>query len=136
MKPAVDFFMSELERIRESSGPNSNYPEESPQHPHDRHTTSSEKSAVSFFHKGKVIKAKSKNQEAYLQAIHQYDIVIGIGPAGTGKTYLAMAMAIDALKRKKVSRIILTRPAVEAGESLGFLPGDLYAKINPYLLYG
>ena len=133
VKPAVDFFMSELERIRESSGPNSNYPEESPQHPHDRHTTSSEKSAVSFFHKGKVIKAKSKNQEAYLQAIHQYDIVIGIGPAGTGKTYLAMAMAIDALKRKKVSRIILTRPAVEAGESLGFLPGDLYAKINPYL---
>lgn len=76
---------------------------------------------------------KSAAQKAYLEAIQTYDIVIGIGPAGTGKTYLAMAAAIDALKKKLVSRIVLTRPAVEAGESLGFLPGDLQAKVNPYL---
>jgi len=88
---------------------------------------------VSFFHRGKIIKARTKNQDIYLQTIQRNDIVIGIGPAGTGKTYLAMASAVDALKKKKVSKIILTRPAVEAGESLGFLPGDLYDKINPYL---
>jgi phosphate starvation-inducible PhoH-like protein len=88
---------------------------------------------VSFFHKGRIIKAKSKGQEAYLEAIQAHDIVLSIGPAGTGKTYLAMAAALDALKKKRVARIVLTRPAVEAGESLGFLPGDLYAKINPYL---
>ena len=132
VKPAVDFFMAELERIRENGDSRSET-----RAPHPRHlegySESSEKTGVTFFHKGKLIKAKSKNQEAYLHAIQQYDIVISIGPAGTGKTYLAMATAIDALKRKKVSRIILTRPAVEAGESLGFLPGDLYAKINPYL---
>lgn len=88
---------------------------------------------VKFFHRGKIIAPHSKNQENYLQAIRDNDIVIGIGPAGTGKTYLAMAAAIDALKKKLVARIILTRPAVEAGESLGFLPGDLQAKVNPYL---
>ncbi len=131
--PAVDFFMSELDRIRENNGHNSEKIDVSPQNLEERKTNASERSPTTFFHKGKLIKAKSKNQEAYLQAIHHYDIVIGIGPAGTGKTYLAMAAAIDALKKKKVSRIILTRPAVEAGESLGFLPGDLYAKINPYL---
>ncbi len=86
-----------------------------------------------FMHKGKMIKAKTKNQEDYIAAVNRSDVVITIGPAGTGKTYLAMALAIDALKQKKVERIILTRPAVEAGESLGFLPGDLAAKINPYL---
>jgi phosphate starvation-inducible PhoH-like protein len=91
------------------------------------------KGPVSFFHKGKIIKAKSKGQEVYLQAVQSHDIVISIGPAGTGKTYLAMAAALDALKKKQVARIVLTRPAVEAGENLGFLPGDLYAKINPYL---
>ena len=132
VEPAVDFFMAELERIRENGGSRSETREPHPRHL-ERHSESSEKTGVTFFHKGKLIKAKSKNQEAYLHAIQQYDIVISIGPAGTGKTYLAMATAIDALKRKKVSRIILTRPAVEAGESLGFLPGDLYAKINPYL---
>ncbi|MFZ5801855.1 MAG: PhoH family protein [Candidatus Omnitrophota bacterium] len=87
----------------------------------------------SFFHRGKIIKARSKNQDAYLEAIHANDVVISVGPAGTGKTYLAMACAVDFLKKKKVSRIVLTRPAVEAGESLGYLPGDLYDKINPYL---
>jgi len=88
---------------------------------------------IHFFHRGKVIQARSENQLAYLKAMQSKDIVIGIGPAGTGKTYLAMAAAIDALKKKHVARIILTRPAVEAGENLGFLPGDLAAKVNPYL---
>src|SRR5687768_18357262 len=76
---------------------------------------------------------KTTGQKRYVQAIRQYDITFGIGPAGTGKTYLAMAMAVSALREEKVSRIILTRPAVEAGEALGFLPGDLYEKITPYL---
>lgn len=88
---------------------------------------------IHFFHRGKVIQAQSENQLAYLKAMQARDIVIAIGPAGTGKTYLAMAAAIDALKKKHVGRIILTRPAVEAGENLGFLPGDLAAKVNPYL---
>ena len=76
---------------------------------------------------------KNETQRGYIEAIRQYDIVFGIGPAGTGKTYLAMATAVSALLRREVSRIILVRPAVEAGEKLGFLPGDLYEKINPYL---
>ena len=79
------------------------------------------------------ITAKSANQRRYLDAIEQHDIVFGIGPAGTGKTYLAMAQAVSYLLAKKVSRIILARPAVEAGEKLGFLPGDLQEKVNPYL---
>jgi phosphate starvation-inducible PhoH-like protein len=76
---------------------------------------------------------KTLGQKRYLEAIRQHDLVFGVGPAGTGKTYLAMAMAVSALREEKVSRIILTRPAVEAGEALGFLPGDLYEKISPYL---
>jgi phosphate starvation-inducible PhoH-like protein len=76
---------------------------------------------------------KSVNQRRYLEAIDQHDIVFGIGPAGTGKTYLAMAQAVAFLLQKKVSRIVLARPAVEAGEKLGFLPGDLQEKVNPYL---
>ena len=79
------------------------------------------------------ISPKSGQQLAYVQAIQSKDLVFGIGPAGTGKTYLAMAMAVDALKRELVKRVILTRPAVEAGEALGFLPGDLQEKIFPYL---
>ncbi|MDR0788149.1 MAG: PhoH family protein [Gemmatimonadota bacterium] len=81
----------------------------------------------------KVINPKSEGQRTYLEAIEKNDIVIGIGPAGTGKTYLAVAMAVDALHRKRVKRIILARPAVEAGENLGFLPGDLQEKVDPYL---
>jgi len=76
---------------------------------------------------------KTTGQKRYVQAIRQHDVTFGIGPAGTGKTYLAMAMAVAALREEKVGRIILTRPAVEAGEALGFLPGDLYEKIAPYL---
>lgn len=82
---------------------------------------------------GKGIKSKTLGQKRYIDAIRKNHIVFGIGPAGTGKTYLAMAMAVCAFKNKEVSRIILTRPAVEAGESLGFLPGDLQEKIDPYL---
>jgi phosphate starvation-inducible PhoH-like protein len=81
----------------------------------------------------KSVTPKSLNQQEYIQAIKNYDLVFGIGPAGTGKTYLAMAMALSFLQNKAVNRIILTRPAVEAGEKLGFLPGDMYQKINPYL---
>jgi phosphate starvation-inducible PhoH-like protein len=76
---------------------------------------------------------KNETQRKYVEAIRDHDIVFGIGPAGTGKTYLAMATAVSALLRREVSRIILVRPAVEAGEKLGFLPGDLYEKVNPYL---
>ena len=79
------------------------------------------------------VTAKTVGQKKYLEAIRKYDITFGIGPAGTGKTYLAVAMALSALREGKNSRIILTRPAVEAGEALGFLPGDLYEKITPYL---
>ncbi|MDH5562673.1 MAG: PhoH family protein [Nitrospirota bacterium] len=79
------------------------------------------------------VNPKTPTQQAYLQAIKQSDLIIAIGPAGTGKTYLAMAMALAALTQKHVSRIILARPAVEAGEHLGFLPGDLFAKVHPYL---
>ncbi|MEW5724596.1 MAG: PhoH family protein [Thermodesulfobacteriota bacterium] len=81
----------------------------------------------------RVITPKSLAQKVYIESIRQKDIVFGIGPAGTGKTYLAMAMAVSALGRGEVKRIILTRPAVEAGEKLGFLPGDLFEKVNPYL---
>jgi len=83
--------------------------------------------------KRQYITPRSKGQKGYVDAIRGNDIVFGIGPAGTGKTYLAMAMAVNALRKQLVSRIILARPAVEAGESLGFLPGNLYEKVNPYL---
>ena len=88
---------------------------------------------VCITHKGKPIKAKTLGQAQYVKAMRQNDIVFGIGPAGTGKTYLSMAMAVNAFKSKEISRIILTRPAVEAGEKLGFLPGDLQNKVDPYL---
>jgi phosphate starvation-inducible PhoH-like protein len=83
--------------------------------------------------KGKSIRVKTLGQRQYISAIKRHDLVFGIGPAGTGKTYLAVVMAINALKNGQVKRIILTRPAVEAGESLGFLPGDLKEKVDPYL---
>jgi phosphate starvation-inducible PhoH-like protein len=81
----------------------------------------------------KQVAPRTKGQREYAEAIKKYDIVFGVGPAGTGKTYLAMSCAVESLKKQEVRRIILTRPAIEAGESLGFLPGDMYEKISPYL---
>ena len=83
--------------------------------------------------RGRHVKCKTLGQKRYVQALKQNELVFGIGPAGTGKTYLAVAMAVLAFKNKEVDRIILTRPAVEAGEKLGFLPGDLQSKVDPYL---
>ncbi|RKY36363.1 MAG: phosphate starvation-inducible protein PhoH, partial [Candidatus Omnitrophota bacterium] len=88
---------------------------------------------IEVFSKRQYITPKTRGQKEYVDAIRNYDIAFGIGPAGTGKTYLAMAMAVNALKTQRVSRIILTRPAIEAGEKLGFLPGDIYEKVSPYL---
>lgn len=91
------------------------------------------KSFICVTARGKYIKPKTLGQNQYIKSIQNKDVVFGIGPAGTGKTYLAVAMAVRAYKNNEVSRIILTRPAVEAGESLGFLPGDLQMKVDPYL---
>jgi phosphate starvation-inducible PhoH-like protein len=91
------------------------------------------KDTICFTHKGKPIKAKTIGQKAYVNGIKNKDIVFGIGPAGTGKTYIAVAMAVNAFKNREVQKIILARPAVEAGERLGFLPGDLQEKVDPYL---
>ncbi len=87
---------------------------------------------VILTHRGRRVAPKTRNQKAYTDAIRKEQVVFGIGPAGTGKTYLAVALAVDALSRGETTRIILTRPAVEAGESLGFLPGDMMAKVDPY----
>ncbi|MDI6902005.1 MAG: PhoH family protein [Anaerosomatales bacterium] len=90
-------------------------------------------SDVLLTHRGKTLRPKTAGQKRYVDAIRKNTVTFGIGPAGTGKTYLAMAMAVDALRKKEVGRIILTRPAVEAGEKLGYLPGTLYEKVDPYL---
>jgi phosphate starvation-inducible PhoH-like protein len=92
-----------------------------------------ESSDVEIQTRRKLVRARSANQRAYLQGIRDHDLAFGIGPAGTGKTYLAVASAIDALENEEVRRLILVRPAVEAGERLGFLPGDLSQKVDPYL---
>lgn len=92
-----------------------------------------ESDVILYGNGGKVIRAKTPNQRKMMQAVNENDILFAIGPAGTGKTYTAVALAVRALKNKEIKRIILTRPAVEAGESLGFLPGDLKEKIDPYL---
>lgn len=88
---------------------------------------------IATTHRGRPIKAKTLGQAKYLEALENHSIVFGIGPAGTGKTYLAVVMAVLALRAKEINRIVLTRPAVEAGEKLGFLPGDLQEKVDPYL---
>ena len=92
-----------------------------------------EKGIICFTHDGKPLRPKTLGQKTYVDSIRSHDIVFGIGPAGTGKTYIAVAMAVNALKNKEVQKIILARPAVEAGERLGFLPGDLQEKVDPYL---
>ena len=92
-----------------------------------------ESQMVTLTHLGKPIKCKTLGQSEYIQKIKKNTVVFGIGPAGTGKTYLAMAMAVNAFRKNEVSKIILTRPAIEAGEKLGFLPGDLQSKVDPYL---
>lgn len=91
------------------------------------------KDVICFTHNGKPLKPKTIGQKKYVESIRKKDIVFGIGPAGTGKTYIAVAMAVNAFKNKEVQKIILARPAVEAGERLGFLPGDLQDKVDPYL---
>ena len=91
------------------------------------------KDVVAITHRGKQIKCKTLGQKEYVKAIKEHDVTFAVGPAGTGKTYLAMALAVVALRNKEVERIVLTRPAVEAGEKLGFLPGDLTQKVDPYL---
>ncbi len=88
---------------------------------------------IAITSRGRQVKCKTLGQKRYIQALREHELVFGIGPAGTGKTYLAVAMAVLAFKNKEVDRIILTRPAVEAGEKLGFLPGDLQSKVDPYL---
>lgn len=90
-------------------------------------------SVVAISHRGKQVRCKTYGQKQYVNAIREHELTFAIGPAGTGKTYLAMALAVVALKNKEVERIVLTRPAVEAGEKLGFLPGDLTQKVDPYL---
>ncbi len=91
------------------------------------------RSVVAITHRGKQIRCKTLGQQNYVQAIRDHALTFAVGPAGTGKTYLAMALAVVALKNKEIERIVLTRPAVEAGEKLGFLPGDLNQKVDPYL---
>ncbi|ACV63822.1 PhoH family protein [Desulfofarcimen acetoxidans DSM 771] len=91
------------------------------------------KDVIMVTYRGKQIKPKTIGQKKYIEAIEKNDIVFGVGPAGTGKTYLAVVMAVKALRNKEITRLVLTRPAVEAGEKLGFLPGDLQEKIDPYL---
>ena len=91
------------------------------------------RSVLAITHRGKQIRCKTLGQQEYVQAIRDHDLTFAVGPAGTGKTYLAMALAVVALKNKEIERIVLTRPAVEAGEKLGFLPGDLTQKVDPYL---
>lgn len=137
VEKAYEFFMALLDQQRKTGHTT---------HANDVHNTTAktqqaesealekeDKGLEPIFHKGRLFEPKSKTQGAYLKSIQTHDIVFAIGPAGTGKTYLAVAAAIQALRKKEVRKIILARPAVEAGESLGFLPGDLEEKINPYL---
>ena len=117
-----------IDEMRERAGRENHPPEPSPQANGSPSPDAAYTSAL-----GKSIRPRTANQKAYVQAIESHDLVVSIGPAGTGKTYLAVACALAALKEDRVSKIVLTRPVVEAGEKLGFLPGDFYEKVNPYL---
>jgi phosphate starvation-inducible PhoH-like protein len=117
----------------EISVPDINYCIQTVMNGNGKYLTENLNEAIQVTARGKQIKTKTIGQYQYVQAVKAHDIVFCIGPAGTGKTYLAVVMAVTALKNKEVNRIILTRPAVEAGEKLGFLPGDLQEKVNPYL---
>ncbi|HET7586235.1 MAG TPA: PhoH family protein [Gemmatimonadaceae bacterium] len=132
---AVAQRMVEIARQREPLTPDDilRLSEESPENGGAPGTAGGELQRIALPGVRKIIQPKTPGQAAYLSLIADNDIVVGIGPAGTGKTYLAVAAAVDALMRKRVRRIVLARPAVEAGESLGFLPGDLQAKVDPYL---
>ncbi len=137
---AVDFTVRTLEYLKRMSGNGEQISTQSVEYVigmvRDNIDDSEEgffQNVISVTNRGKPIKAKTVGQKKYVKAIKANTIVIGTGPAGTGKTFLAVAMATEALRNKEVTRIILTRPAVEAGERLGFLPGDLQSKIDPYL---
>jgi phosphate starvation-inducible PhoH-like protein len=127
----VDRALAEIEDIRErreeTKPPSANVAME----PTAAYQPGSDSIYVTF--QGKPVKARSERQKKYVESVFTHDLVFGIGPAGTGKTYLAVACALRALQTGRVSRIVITRPVVESGERLGFLPGDLYEKINPYL---
>jgi phosphate starvation-inducible PhoH-like protein len=128
----VDRALAELDYLRETKFANG-YEKNGrlPLSENGSHNSFSDMEYVTF--QGKHIKPRSDHQKKYFEAMNRHDVVIAIGPAGTGKTFLAVAAALNALQSGKVNRIVLTRPVVEAGEKLGFLPGDLYEKINPYL---
>ena len=133
---AVRLFEELLELIQLRPEPHPGRGRPRARHAHRRHRPSGRPRCSSLnilSRRGKNIRPKTLNQKRYVDAIDKHTIVFGIGPAGTGKTYLAVAKAVQALQAKQVNRIILTRPAVEAGERLGFLPGTLYDKIDPYL---
>ena len=123
----VEKALAELDNMRSSNGEPSR--KDSP----ELKVLSPDPETVYVTYQGKRLKPRSANQQKYVEFARKYDLVIAIGPAGTGKTFLAVACALEALACGKVNRIVLTRPVVEAGEKLGFLPGDLYEKINPYL---
>jgi phosphate starvation-inducible PhoH-like protein len=125
----VEKALSAIDAMRESAG-RENHPHAPPA---QAEAESSTEEAAYTNAKGRSIRPRTAHQKAYVQSILSHDLVVGIGPAGTGKTYLAVACALAALKEDKVSKIVLTRPVVEAGEKLGFLPGDFYEKVNPYL---
>ena len=124
----VEKAISELDRLRDlGSGPGRKIIAP------DLKVISSDLETVYVTYQGKRVKPRTEHQKRYVEFVRKYDLVLAIGPAGTGKTYLAVASALEALSSGRINRIVLTRPVVEAGEKLGFLPGDLYEKINPYL---
>ena len=129
----LEQFMSALDKGEQLDNQKAGYITNLAQEGTDYSEEDLEKEVICFTHSGKPLKPKTIGQKNYVKAIRSKDVVFGIGPAGTGKTYIAVAMAVNAFKNKEVEKIILARPAVEAGERLGFLPGDLQEKVDPYL---